>query len=125
MIRFVFYRHARFHHCGLDKVDRRNEFGSCTNWRVCGASCMLPTYNKYSMLTVYLMLLTESSMLTDELPKRERKEGERAGKTDINVPGAGPSTSVSSVSSPDASHGREVCVFVCSCSRIYVCIVRW
>lgn len=70
------------------------------------------------------MLLTESSMWTDELLKRERKEEERAGKTDINAAGAGPSTSVSSVNSPDASHGREVCVFACSCSRIYVYIVR-
>lgn len=40
-------------------------------------------------------------------------EGGGDGKDDINVPSVGPSASISTVNSPEASHPREACVCVC------------
>lgn len=71
-----------------------------------------------NIMAVSLTQLSESSVLTDDLLKREREreiEGGSDGKNDVKV---GPSASISSVNNPEASHPREVCVCVCLCLKV-------
>lgn len=66
MIWWGFYWHIRSHCCGLNELGYRDQFGGGADAVL--AACRLRTIN---IMAVCPMRLIESSMLTDDLLKRE------------------------------------------------------